>query len=147
MRRPAALLGLALLAAALGVAACKPSSLTPFGLGTRGTEETGVNGQWQGVTSTGGTITFQVASDEVTTVVVYHLTSGCTTLLQISAATALVTDNTFEAEELLTPGRFIVDGTFTSSTSCSGSYFFEAIGTSAACPSSGSGTFVATKAQ
>ncbi len=148
MRRTGALAAGALLLLALGVAGCKPSSLTPFGIGTQepDTAGTGVNGLWEGTTSTGGEIRFQVGDDVVTTLLFSHVDANCTLSFESpSSSTTTIVDDLFTLEVALTQGRFVVEGRFTSSTTSAGSYFFEALAATSSCPTSGSGTFDATK--
>ena len=149
MRRAGAFAALALLALALGTASCKPSSLTPFGIGTKEPESFGggVNGLWSGVTNAGQSITFQVASGTVVNLVLTHSWgNGCSRIFDTTGQAALVENNAFHLDVPFTQGELIVDGVFTSDTTSNGSYFFEGLSVIGSCPTSGSGTFVATKA-
>jgi hypothetical protein len=149
MRRRGALAALALLALALGAASCKPSSLTPFGIGTREPDApgAGVNGAWTGTTTASSEISFQVASDTVVGLAIRDPAGGfCVATFDLSSVTTPVEGDAFALAVPLTPqGQLSVEGRFTSSTTCSGSYTFGGLSTSGSCPTSGSATFVAVK--
>ena len=149
MRKRGALAAAALLALALGVVGCKPSSLTPFGIGTRdySSETTGdnVNGVWAGKSASGGDVSFQVGSDTVSQFILHHVASGCTLTFDAADVTAPVVDGRFTVENTVDAGgRFVVTGTFNTSATSSGSYFFEGL-SAGSCPTSGTGTFSASK--
>jgi hypothetical protein len=131
----------------LGALGCKPSSLTPFGLGTRGPESSGagVNGTWQGTTSSGGTVAFQVGDDRITTLLIDETTGDCTRSLSTTTDVDVV-DDAFTIELALTQGRVVIAGRFTSSTTCSGSYSFEGLAIEGTCPTRGTVSFTASKA-
>ena len=145
-RRPA-LATAAAAALLLGAAGCKPSSLTPFGIETRGPDSsvTGVNGSWQGTTSAGGSVSFQVGDDNVTTLVMREQSSGCSREFKTEDPVP-IEDDAFTLEVRDGNDRFILNGRFTSQTVCSGSYRFEVHSTVGSCPNAGAGSFVAAKA-
>ena len=136
-RAGAALLALA---AVLACGACKPSSLTPFGIDRRAPLAPGFNGQWEGSTESGGAVSFLVASDEVTTITLAHREAGCVErVFDLGDNPALVQDGTFRSEIFLDPaGRIVVEGTFAASDRVSGTYFFEGLPRIAPCSASGS---------
>jgi hypothetical protein len=149
MRGAGALAAAALLALALCAPGCNlVDSLTPFGVGTRdyASENSGVNlnGTWNGLTASGGGVGFQVGSDTVSDLTLHYAGSGCTLPFEASL-TAPIVNGAFTLEEnLATGGRFVATGTFNSSTTVSGSYFFEGL-PAGSCPSAGTETFSATK--
>jgi hypothetical protein len=149
MRRAGALAAVTLLALALGAPGCGlVDSLTPFWVGHQdyGSGGENVNGSWAGKTSTGGDVTFQVGSDTVTRLVLKHVTTGCTmSFEQVETTPPPIIDGVFTLELLYeAQGRIVITGTFTSDTTCSGSYFFEAF-PAGDCPTAGTGTFTANK--
>ena len=104
-----------------------------------------MNGDWVGETATGGEVTFQVGSDEVFKLHIVHIAGTCTLTFDAATLTPPIVDGGFTLDLPLDPqGRFVATGNFTSSSTCSGSYFFEALPTGS-CPTTGSGTFVANK--
>jgi hypothetical protein len=149
MRRGRALAAaaLALALAALGAYSCSPSDLTPFGIGTRGPEGGGVNGAWSGQNSTGQPIDFNVGSEIVADLLTFHAAPNCITRFESGDATAIVENDAFTLEIFYTQGRLVVTGTFTSPTTCAGSYFFEALAKAQSCPTTGAASFVAAKVQ
>jgi hypothetical protein len=153
MRRAGALAASGLLALVIGAAACKPSSLTPFtDWREEQTETTGVNGHWLGeaVAADGqpGTIEFTVASERIADIRLHHSTGSCGRLFFSTTTTESVENDAFHVDMTLeTQGRVVIDGTFTSSTTCTGTYYFEGIRITGDCPSSDSGTFTAAKTQ
>jgi hypothetical protein len=149
MRRTAAAGAAGALLLALGAAACKPSSLTPFGIDWRETGSTAQNasGLWNGTTSTGLGVSFQVGDDKVVNFTLRHGAAGCAQEFTADESAPIEANGTFSLEIVYDQGRFVANGRFTSATTCSGSYsfeFFSVVGGS--CPSSGAGTFVANKA-
>jgi hypothetical protein len=148
MRKAGALLAaVALLALSVGTGGCGLiDSLTPFGVGTRDYSSAGdnVNGTWFGTTDSGGAVSFQVASETVSVPKFLDTVADCTRDFTSEADTAPVVDGRFTIQILYDQGRFVASGTFTSDGTCSGTFFFEALGASA-CPSNGTGTFVAVK--
>ena len=147
MRKAGALATVVLLALAFVASGCDlVSSLTPFGIGTKDYSATGanVNGAWAGKTGNNGNVTFQVANEAVSELIVQHITAGCTLSLEADTLTAPIVNNRFTIEVALTQGRFVASGTFTSATTCSGTYSFEAL-PAGDCPTAGSGTFTANK--
>jgi hypothetical protein len=138
------------LALALGMHGCGlVDSLTPLGVGTQDYGGAGVenlNGNWAGKTATGGDVTFQVGDDTVIDMILNHVTADCIkTFKQVVTSPPPIVDGVFTLELLYADqGRFVMTGTFTSSTTCSGTYFFEAF-PAGVCPTSGSGTFTASK--
>jgi hypothetical protein len=151
MGRCAALAAAGLLALLVVAAACKPSSLTPFtGWRQEETETSGINGSWVGQTFSSGvsdTIVFTIASDQFVDWTLKHpAPSGCGKWFTTGGAATQIEGNTFTIDgKLELQGRLVVEGTFSSDTECSGTYHFEAVRVSGDCPTSGSGTFVATK--
>jgi hypothetical protein len=137
-----------LLALALGTAGCDlVSSLTPFGIGTKdySTGVKNVNGSWSGKTATGGDVTFQVGSDTVIDLRFHHVAEGCTLSFESLTLAPPILDGKFTLDLPLEPqGRFVATGIFGSSTTCSGTYFFEGL-PAGSCPTAGSGTFSASK--
>jgi hypothetical protein len=146
MRSARALAAAVILALALGASGCGlVDSLTPFGIGTQeyGAGGENVNGTWAGQTASGGEVTFLVGSDTVLNLQIVHVAGDCT--LPFDATTdILIVDGGFTVEIPLEQGRVVATATFTSSTTCSGSYFFEALPTGG-CPTAGTGTFGAQK--
>ena len=138
------------LALALGTPGCGlVDSLTPFGVGTRdyASEVSGenVNGLWAGNTASGGNVSFQVGSDVVSKFILTHVADGCTLEFDAFDITPPVVDGVFTIEKNIDAGgRFVVTGTFTSSTTSSGSYFFNSL-TAGSCPTAGTGTFTANR--
>jgi len=130
----------------LCAAGCKPSSLTPLGIGTRGPDAagTGVNGIWEGTTSSGGSVSFQVGDDRVTVFAIRDSTGGCSRSLD-SATDADIVDGAFSLEMTVTQGQAVVTGRFTSSDTCAGSYSYQGLPTEGSCPTSGSVSFTAGK--
>jgi len=148
MRRARAHAAAVILALALGAAGCGlVDSLTPFGVGTQdygaGTGAENVNGTWAGQTATDGEVTFQVGSDTVSKLHIVHIAGACTLTFD-ATTTVLIVNNEFTVEMPLDQGRAVATATFTSSTTCSGSYFFEAL-PAGSCPTAGRGSFVASK--
>lgn len=147
MRRRAVLAAALVTALAIAAAGCKPSSLTPFGIGRRGPDDPGdtINGLWQGVTDSGGPLEFSVVSEEVTGLSFVTNAPGCINRRWvIQNATALVRDGAFTLEaQHTTAGRLVFEGTFSSNDAVSGSFFFEGLPAAPPCPSSFSGTYVA----
>jgi len=139
-----------LLALALGVAGCKPSSLTPFGIDTKSPQDydntsQNVNGTWTGKTASGGDVNFQVGSDTVSKLVLNHVAAGCTITFEAADVTAPVVNDGFTLEKAVDAGgRIVITGTFSSASTSSGSYFFEGL-PAGVCPTSGTGTFGANK--
>lgn len=147
MRRAGALVAAALLSLVLFSSGCDwVGSLTPFGIGTRdySSEGANVNGNWVGKTGTGGAVSFQVGSDTVSTIRFLHVAPGCTLTFEESTKLVPVANGRFTVELDLDQGRFVATGNFTSATTCSGNYSFQAL-QAGICPSSGTGTFVADK--
>jgi hypothetical protein len=147
MRRAGALAATALLAIALFAPGCDwIGSLTPFGIGTRdyAAEAENVNGLWTGQTGTGGEVTFQVSNDAVSRLHFLHIATGCTLTFEDLSNVEPIVGGGFSFEILLTQGRVVATGNFSSATTCSGTYFFEAL-PAGVCPSAGNGTFVAEK--
>jgi hypothetical protein len=135
----------AALAAAVLAGACKPSSLTPFGIGRRGPAPGSVNGLWQGVTTRGGDVEFSVAAEKVQGLTLTHPGPGCTKRFTSGGVVAVIADDdTFKLELFFdTGGRLVIDGAFSSIDAASGSYFFEGLAAAPPCPTAGSGGFVA----
>jgi hypothetical protein len=138
------------LALALAAAGCDLiGSLTPFGIGDRGedTSQGTYTGAWSGPTSAAGQVTFTVTSGEVIDLVVTH-TLPCGVIEQFEFTDALLIQNDeFSARRALDPqGTVSIRGRFTSSDSATGSYIFSSLATSGQCPTSGQGTFTASKA-
>jgi hypothetical protein len=149
MRRARARAAAVSLALALGMLGCGlVDSLSPFGVGTQdyGAGVENLNGNWAGKTATGGDVTFQVGDDTVTNMILYHVTADCIkSFNQVVTSPPPIVDGVFTLELIYSDqGRFVMTGTFTSSTTCSGSYFFEAF-PAGICPTSGAGTFTASK--
>jgi len=147
MRKAGALATGVLLALAFVASGCDLiSSLTPFGVGTKDYSATGanVNGTWAGKTGSGGDVTFQVGNDTVSQLIVQHVTTGCTLSFEADSTTAPVVNGGFTIELTLTQGSFVATATFTSATTCSGTYSFKAL-PSGDCPTAGSGSFTANK--
>lgn len=142
-------LAAAALALALSAVGCDLfSSLTPFGLGKRGpeTSEGLYSGAWQGATSTGGAVTFNVVNGEVVDLVLTHRLS-CGVMLEILLTDAiLVEDGAFSTDAPLDPqGRAVLSGRFSSPDGATAAYSFESLPTSARCETAGRGTFTATR--
>ena len=137
-----------ILALACGASGCElVSSLTPFGIGTQdyGAGFENLNGSWAGKTATGGDVTFQVGSDTVSKLHLHHVADGCTLSFEAVTLAPPIVDGGFTLDMPLdTQGRFVATGSFTSATTCSGSYFFEGR-PAGSCPTAGSGTFTADK--
>ena len=147
MRRRARVAAAALAVLALAAPGCKPSSLTPFGLGTRGPDpsQSTYSGSWKGSTAAEGEVSFSVVSGEVTDLVLTHRLP-CGLLLEFPFDALLIEDDTFTGELAYEPqGRVALEGRFTSPEACTGSYTFESLAVSGTCPTSGSGTFAANK--
>ena len=147
MRRAGALAAAVLLALAFGSAGCDlVSSLTPFGIGHQdyNNSSSNVNGDWVGKTATDGDVTFQVGNNTVSKLVFLHVVGTCTLTFDASSLTAPVINDEFTVELALKQGRVVATGKFTSSATCSGTYFFEGLATGA-CPTAGSGSFAADK--
>ena len=147
MRKAGALTAAVLLVLALAAPGCDlVSSLTPFGIGNRdyGSGSDNTNGLWTGKSSTGGDVTMQVGSSTVTSLMIHHIDGACNLPLEAQSVSEPVVNNVFSVTVDLTQGRFTAIGTFTSPTTCSGSYSFEGLA-AGTCPSSGSGTFTAQK--
>jgi hypothetical protein len=148
MRGPAALATALLLTVALLVSGCGlVDSLTPFGIDTKSYSAEGVNpnGIWVGTTGNGGAVTFQVGNDAVSRLLLVNATEGCNQTFEDEALVEPIVGGSFTVELAGDQGgRFVVTGRFTSSTSCSGTYFFEAL-PAGVCPTSGSGTFTAER--
>ena len=149
MRPGARLAGAALALLALSSPGCKPSSLTPFGLGERGPDpiQGTYSGFWEGSTGAEGEVSFSVVSGEVTDLVLTHRLS-CGLLLEFAITDALlIDDGSFTGELAYEPqGRVVVAGTFTAPGACAGTYTFESLAVSQGCPTSGSGRFDAVRA-
>ena len=150
MRKAGALVAAALLALALGAPGCKPSSLTPFGIGYQdygGGKGDNYNGGWIGATSTGGTVVFLVGNSQVTELLLQHVTADCTITFGGTVTGVLIADGGFRFEADLTnlsQGRIIVEGRFSSPTASSGTYSFEGR-PAGVCPTAGTGSFTANK--
>jgi len=151
MRRRARCAGpalLALAALALAAAGCDlVDSLTPFGLGSRGPDESGgtYSGSWKGTTDAEGEVTFTVISSEVNDLLLTHTLSPCGLALEFSFSEPLpIEGGEFSGQISLDPqGQATVNGRFTAAGAASGTYSFSALPTSAQCPSSGRGSFTA----
>ena len=74
-----------------------------------------------------------------------HVTADCTLPFEDASSTVPIIDDIFTFEVPLDQGKLTVKGIFTSSTTCSGTYVFEALPAGGACPSAGSSTFTAVK--
>ena len=74
-----------------------------------------------------------------------HVAADCTWTFESDGELTPVVDDVFTVEISYDQGRFVATGTFTSSTTCSGTYFFEGAPGAGVCPTSGTGTFVAQK--
>lgn len=139
----------ALAALVLATAGCDAiSSLTPFGINWRKPESPGQNpsGLWSGTTPTGGDVTFQVGNDEVLKLTLIHSASGCLLTLEAPDPAPIDAGGAFALDVADEKRRFLAQGQFTSSTTCTGSYAFELYSVvGGSCPSKGSGTFTATK--
>lgn len=151
MRRGAALAAAALVTL-LGTAySCKPSSLTPFtDWREPETESAGRNGRWSGETvSTDnliGRINFSIASRNVADLSVNHNPGPCGNTWYTVDVTDPIEGDTFDLNlEIEGQGRLAIQGQFSSDSECSGTYYFEGISATGTCPTSGSGSFVATK--
>lgn len=149
MRRGAALAAAALLALLGAAPSCKPSSLTPFTDWREPETATGVNGLWRGETFSPGVpraIEFTIASETLVDWTLQHEAFGCPQTFVSNGSETKLDGTTFDIDSPLEEqGRIVIHGEFTSDTECSGTYFFEAISETGVCPTSGSGTFVATK--
>jgi len=141
----AVILALGLVASGCGLV----DSLTPFGIGTRdyGGGSENVNGDWTGSTGNGGDFAFQVATDKVLDINFTHVTADCSQPFELTAKVVQVVDNTFVHENNFdTQGSIIVQGRFTSASTCTGSYTFKGLAASRCADlTSGTGTFTATK--
>ena len=142
----------AALAAALALAAggCKPSSLTPFGIGDRGPDVgQGVHsGAWEGTTGSGGVITFTVQAEAVQNIVLTHMEKSCALpySFTIDKSTALIDEGLFSIETALEPqGKFAISGRVTAPDTAVGAYSFNAVVATGTCPTSGAGSFVSGK--
>ena len=150
MRRARARTAAVILALALGAPGCGLiDSLAPLWVGTQdyGAGSENFNGDWEGETATGGgkSVTFQVGSDKVLNLHFLHITADCTLVFDALSLAPPIVDGEFTLDlPGETQGRFVATGKFTSATTCSGSYFFEAL-PAGPCPSAGRGTFVANK--
>ena len=150
VRRAGSSAGALVLALALAAAGCDLiGSLTPFGIGDRGEDvsQGTYTGAWSGPTSAAGQVTFTVTSGEVIDLVLTH-TLPCGVIEQFEFTDALlIQSDEFSARRALDPqGNVVVRGRFTSPDTATGDYTFSSLATSAQCPSSGQGTFTATKA-
>ena len=151
MRKAVALVTAALLTLALGVGGCDlVDSLTPFGVGYQDYSATGgnLNGVWSGTTDEGGDVGFQVGNNEVNEMLLVYKSGSCTINFEGSTGPVPIIDGAFLLERDLTSleqGRIVVTGRFTTSTTGTGSFRFEGLPASAACPTSGVGSFVAEK--
>ena len=147
MRKARALAAAVLLALVSGASGCGlVDSLTPFGVGTQdysSTSGSNVNGDWVGKTGSGGDVTFQVGSDTVLKLHFEHVDGACTLPFDATTTEPIV-NGEFTIETALNQGRVVVTVKFTSSTTCSGTYFFEAL-PAGDCPTAGTGTLVAEK--
>jgi hypothetical protein len=139
---------LAVAAAALMLAAagCKPSSLTPFGVGERDYSTSGFNGVWQGSTSAGGTVFFQVADNKIVSLESFPLGPNACEKSFPLAEPIPIEDGTVTIDLRDGNDRLVVAGSFSSPTECAGTYRYEIHSTVGGCTGSGSGSFVATKA-
>lgn len=151
MRSRAVRAAVALAALALAAGGCSDlvSSLTPFGVGDRKPDQNEVaySGVWEGTTSSGGGVLFQVAGGLVGPVVLQHVTGTCTlTFSTAEDTTTPIDDGRFTLDLELDPqGRWVTEGTFVTTESLSGSYAFDGRASVTGCPTSGSGSFTATK--
>ena len=146
MRLAGAFTAAVLLSIASVANGCKPSSLTPFGVGYQNysVNTDNVNGNWAGKTANGGAVSFQVGNDTVSNWRLLHVTSSCTLTFEDLSTLFPVVDNEFTIEIILDQGRFVATGRFTSTTAASGTYFFEGL-QAGLCGTAGTGTFTATK--
>jgi hypothetical protein len=151
MRSGAVRAALALAALALAAGGCSDlvSSLTPFGVGDRKPDrnEVAYSGVWDGATSSGGDVLFQVAGGLVGPLLLQHVSGTCTlTFGTAEDATAPIDDGRFTFELEIDPqGRIVIEGTFVTTETLSGSYAFDGRASTTGCPTSGSGSFTATK--
>jgi hypothetical protein len=125
------------------------SSLTPFGVGDREPDQNEVaySGVWEGATSTGGDVAFRVANGLVGPLALQHVTATCTlTFGTEEDSTAPIDDGRFTFDRALDPqGQILIEGTFSTTETLSGSYAFAGRAATTGCPTSGSGNFTATK--
>ncbi|HWR97259.1 MAG TPA: hypothetical protein VN317_02475 [Candidatus Methanoperedens sp.] len=148
MRRGARRAVAALAALALAAPGCKPSSLTPFGLGTRGPDPglAAHSGAWAGRTANSGSLTFVVVSGEVQDFIFEHVTDTCTVSFTIDATTGLIEEDAFVLKANLDPqGWLTIEGRFTSPDTATGRYSFGSRSASSRCPVAGTGSFTAEK--
>jgi hypothetical protein len=147
MLPPRALALLAALALGLGSWGCKPSSLTPLGIGEREPAPPGTdtNGLWSGGSPTGQGISFAVGDNTVVNLTLRHGEGSCGR--EFTAGEPIPIENdAFALETRDAKSLFVIEGRFTSPTDCSGTYRFEFFSTVGGCPAAGGGSFVATKA-
>jgi hypothetical protein len=149
MRHRARVAAVTLAALALAAAGCSDlvSSLTPFGIGNREPDPVvgTYSGSWLGTTNASGVVTFTVVSGEVTDLVLTHQLS-CGIVMEFAFDALLIENGEFTAELALEPqGRVVLAGRFASPRSCTASYSFESLPTSASCERSGGGSFTAEK--
>jgi hypothetical protein len=146
--RPAIVLAAAV-AIVLGPHGCKPSSLTPFGIGEQDYSASGggFNGVWQGTTSTGGTFAFQIAGNKIVSFTSFPLgPTVCPTEIFAINEPIPIENDAFTIDLSDGNDRFVAEGRFSSETECSGTYRIELHSTVGGCSGTGSGSFVATKA-
>jgi hypothetical protein len=146
LRAAGALAALALLAAP----ACKPSSLTPGWIGERGPEAFGdtpvVAGLWEGTTSEGDSVRFQVAGGFVRDLVVWRV--GTCPRIFANAIPEEIVGVTFAfTVELENGGFFSVDAAFPNAAAVAGSYSYSGIAIQEGCPRTGAGSFTAVPVQ
>lgn len=153
MRSRAVRAAVALAALALAAGGCSDlvSSLTPFGLGDREPDQNEVaySGVWDGTTSSGGGLNLQVADGLVGPLVLQHVTATCPLPLTFVTGVdegAPIEDGRFTFDGALEPqGRIVIEGTFTSTETLSGSYAFDGRASITGCPTAASGSFTASK--
>ena len=150
MRSRAGRAAVALAALALAAAGCTDlvSSLTPFGLGDRGPDQsqTAYSGIWQGSTSASGDVTFNVVNNEIADLALSHVLACGQPWGFTTEDVIIISDGQFSATFTMDPqGTFDIQGDFTSPAAVRGSYAFRGIATPAGCETSGSGSFTATK--
>lgn len=147
MRHRARWAAVALAALAFAAAGCDlVSSVTPFGLGSRGADESKgtYSGHWIGATSTAGEVVFTVRSGEVVDLVLTH-TLSCGLPYEVSFTDPLpIEGDGFSGDLTLSPqGRVFISARFTSPESVNGSYTLTSLPSSPPCPTSDRGTFTA----
>ena len=136
--------------ALLAASACKPSSLTPGWISERGPEtlepSAAAPGLWEGMTSEGDFVRFQVAGGFVQDLTFWR-TGTCPRILQRAEPEPIEAGVFLFTIEIDSGGFFSVEGSFPNAEAATGTFSYSGIAIQGTCPRAGAGSFTAFPVQ